>query len=104
MSRTYNRDTIRWDQTLLDMLVAENMATAYETALGTIYVVKQPEGGSVKVTPEQIISADEKARLNELADITIIEVIEHQSEQEARTGTSWVSSAEKDEILGYFGI
>lgn len=104
MSRTYDRDTIQWDQQTLTVLVEEGRATAYQTALGTIYVVKLPEGGSVKVTPAQIISAEEVDHHNEVAEIVLADVIEHQAQEGRPRNTAWVSAQEQDEILGYFGI
>lgn len=54
MTRTYDRDTVKWDAATIQLLVEDQRATAYPTAKGTIYVVKLGEGGSVKVTPDMI--------------------------------------------------
>lgn len=53
MTRTYARNEARYDRKLIDMMVADGFATAFETAKGTIYVLKT-DHGSVKVTADQI--------------------------------------------------
>lgn len=97
MNRTYNRDTVQWDQSTLTVLVEEGQATAYQTALGTIYVVKLPEGGSVKVTPTQIISTDEVAHWNEVAEIALTDVIEHQAD------TRWAENLVEEYLTALHG-
>lgn len=59
MTRTYDRDTIQWVRADLDALVAAGQATLFASG---IYVVKQPEGGSIAVRPHQILDDSSPVR------------------------------------------
>jgi hypothetical protein len=57
MTTKYAREEISYDIDMLDILVAQGMAKMFVTTKGPIYVVKQIDGSSVKVTGEQIVRA-----------------------------------------------
>lgn len=57
MTRTYERQTITYDRTLIDVALADGIAKAFETAKGTFYVLKTDQG-TFKVTQDQILDAD----------------------------------------------
>lgn len=87
MSRTYDRDTKHYDRAVLNHLVEIGEASFFETA--GVYVVKT-EDGTFAVRPHQIVE--------------IAAPVVEESTTNRRPATSWVSSSEQDEILGYFGI
>ena len=99
MARNYERDGKHYDFAVLTHLVETGEATFFDGP--GIYVLKT-EDGTVAVRPHQVVFASTPAPL------TITEVDEIAapvtSTDQSRRQTSWVSAAEQDEILGYFGI
>lgn len=61
MTRSYPRNENRYDYDLLQMMVADGMATYFPAA--DTYVVKTEDGTSFAVRPHQVISPTEKAEL-----------------------------------------
>ncbi|QZE10396.1 hypothetical protein SEA_SCOOBYDOOBYDOO_45 [Mycobacterium phage ScoobyDoobyDoo] len=56
MTTRYAREARTFTQAEIDALVAEGTARSYSTLIGQIYVVKLAEGGSIKVTADQIVA------------------------------------------------
>lgn len=74
MTRTYDRDTLRYDADMLAVLAADGHATYFEKA--NTWVVKLPEGGSVAVRAHQVVTyepEDDNAAEAQLADHDAVE-------------------------------
>jgi hypothetical protein len=54
----YAREFLTFDQDFLDREVESGWAKVFPTAKGNIYVLKLPEGGSIKVTPNMITKVE----------------------------------------------
>lgn len=72
----YAREHLTFSQDEIDAYVAAGVAKLFTTNIGPMYVVKRPEGGSIKVTPEMIV--DDNAAEAALAEQDRLEALDYE--------------------------